>query len=105
MVIKKAFDVAMSTEKLSLCSVYNNLNFMSRVKNVCLFVINYLSQSCHELSKARCGNFVSVFLNCQKVELKLHKLVTTALCQDFVDELFLILFREWNYLIIGDMTS
>ena len=53
MVIKKAFDVAMSTEKLSSCSVYNNLNFMSRVKNVCLFVINYLSQRCHDQSKAR----------------------------------------------------
>ena len=45
MVVEKAFDVAMSTAKLYLCSAYNHLGvlFMSRVNNVCLFVINYLS--------------------------------------------------------------
>ena len=34
---------------------------MSRVNNICLFVINYLSQRCQELSKARCCNFAPAF--------------------------------------------
>ena len=34
------------------------------------------------------------------VELKLSKLVTAVVCQDFMLALFLLLFRKWNYLII-----
>ena len=45
MVVEKAFDVGMSTTKLSLCTAYNTLvfYFMFGVNNVSLFVINYLS--------------------------------------------------------------
>ena len=56
MVVKKAFDVAMSTTKLSLCTAYNHLSvfyYMSGVNNVFLLVINYLSQRCRKLSKVR----------------------------------------------------
>ena len=44
MTVEKAFDVAMSTTKLSLWTTTTSVfYFMSRVNNVWLFVINYLS--------------------------------------------------------------
>ena len=39
---------------------------MSGVNNVCFFGINYLSQRCHELSKARFYNFVPAFQKLSK---------------------------------------
>ena len=41
-----------------------------------------------------------LFRSCQKVEMKLSKLVAAVECQDFVLALVLFLFLEWNYLIM-----
>ena len=41
-----------------------------------------------------------LFRSCQKVEMKLSKLVAAVECQDFVLALVLFLFWEWNYLIM-----
>ena len=88
MVVKKAFDVVMSKTKLPLCTAYNQCSVLC-LNDVCLFVINYLSQSYHELSKTRFYNFVPALRN--KMELKLTKLVTGVVCQDFVLALLLLL--------------
>ena len=43
----------------------------------------------------------SFFKSCQKVELGLSKLVIAIMCQGFVLALLLLLFCEWNYLIMS----
>ena len=43
------------------CLQPTQCSILSGVNNVCLFVINYLSQRCHKLSKARCSNFIPAF--------------------------------------------
>ena len=66
MVIKKAFDLAMPPTKSSLGTAYNHFSLLfysvSGVNNVYLFVINYLAQRCHKLSKAYDMFSVSSFL-------------------------------------------
>ena len=70
MVVKKTFDVPICTTKLSLCTAYNHFSVlfysMSGINNLRLFVIKYLSQRCHQLSKARFNNFVPAFQKLSK---------------------------------------
>ena len=92
MVVRKTFDVTLSTTttKLPLWIAYNHLTvlFYVSVNKVCLFVIKYLPQKCHEMSIVR---FYHIVLAFQKVELKLPKLVEAVVCQDFVLAIFLLL--------------
>ena len=44
-----------------------------------------------------------LFESCHKVELKLSKLMTAVVWQDFVLALFFLLFQEWIYLIMWQM--
>ena len=55
MVIKNTFDVVICLQQNCLYTLLTTTSVfysMSGVKNVCSFVINYLAQRCHKLSKA-----------------------------------------------------
>ena len=76
--------------------------FMSRVNNVCLFVINYLSQRCHELSKARWHNFVPAFRNLWKGEAEIVQACDSCGMPGVCTSIVLAFIWEWNYLILVD---
>ena len=97
-VVKKAFDVAMSTSKLSLCTTYNHISVLFHVWSKLLLICHKLSvTSVTSCQKFEVTTLFQLFESCQKEELKLFKLVT-VISKDFVLELCLLLFWEWYYL-------
>ena len=82
MVVKKAFDVAMSAANClyALLTTTSVFNVMSRVNDVCVFVINYLLQRFHKQSKARWCSFVPAFQKLSKggTEIDLHASIVLA---------------------------